>query len=101
MFVNVAVSIPSAGPFTYGVPEDLEERTAIGKRALVPFGRRRVTGYIVESIPSTDLPSVKNIIDILDSEPLFSAQDLVFYRWVAEYYLYPLGKALKAFLPGA
>jgi len=100
VFVNVAVSIPSAGPFTYGVPEDLEERTAIGKRALVPFGRRRVTGYIVESIPSTDLPSVKNILDILDSEPLFSAQDLAFYRWVAEYYLYPLGKTLKALLPG-
>ena len=100
MFVNVAVSIPSAGPFTYGVPEDLEGQIAIGKRALVPFGRRRVTGYIVESISSTDLQSVKNIIDILDSEPLFSAQDLAFYRWIAEYYLYPLGKTLKALLPG-
>jgi len=100
VFVNVAISIPSAGSFTYGVPEGMEGRVAIGKRVLVPFGRRNVTGYIVESISSTDIPSVKNIIDLLDSEPLFNAQDLSFYRWTSEYYLYPLGKTLKALLPG-
>ncbi len=100
MFVNVAINIPSAGPFTYGVPDGMEGQIAIGKRVLVPFGRRNVTGYIVESIPSTDIPSVKTIIDLLDSEPLFNAQDLVLYRWTSEYYLYPLGKTLKALLPG-
>ncbi|TFG93385.1 MAG: primosomal protein N', partial [Syntrophobacterales bacterium] len=100
MFVNVVINIPSAGPFTYGVPDGMEGKIAIGKRALVPFGRRNVTGYIVEVIPSTDIPSIKNIIDLLDSEPLFNAQDLVLYRWTSEYYLYPLGKTLKALLPG-
>ncbi|MBA7565911.1 Primosomal protein N' [subsurface metagenome] len=100
MFVNVAINIPSAGLFTYGVPDGMEGQIAIGKRVLVPFGRRTVTGYIVESIPSTDVPSVKNIIDLLDAEPLFDAQDLAFYRWISEYYLYPLGKTLKTSLPG-
>ena len=100
MFVNVAINIPSAGPFTYGVPDGMEGQITIGKRVLVPFGRRNVTGYIVEVIPSTDIPSVKNIIDLLDSEPLFNAQDLALYRWTSEYYLYPLGKTLKALLPG-
>ena len=100
MFVNVAINIPSGGLFTYGVPDGMEGQIAIGKRVLAPFGRRNVTGYIVESISSTDIPSVKNIIDLLDSEPLFNAQDLVFYRWIAEYYLYPLGKTLKTLLPG-
>jgi len=100
VFVNVAISIPSAGSFTYGVPNGMEGQIAIGKRVLVPFGRRNVTGYIVESIPLTEIPSIKNIIDLLDSEPLFNAQDLVLYRWTSEYYLYPLGKTLKALLPG-
>jgi len=100
VFVNVAISIPSAGPFTYGVPDGMEGEVAIGKRVLVPFGRRTVTGYIVEVIPSTEIPSVKDIIDLLDSEPLFNERDLAFYRWISEYYLYPLGKTLKAALPG-
>lgn len=100
MFVNVAISIPSTGPFTYHVPDGMEGEVAIGKRALVPFGRRNVTGYIVESIPSTEISSVKDIIDLLDSEPLFNERDLSFYRWISEYYLYPLGKTLKAVLPG-
>ncbi|MDD5722180.1 MAG: primosomal protein N' [Syntrophales bacterium] len=100
MFVNVAISIPSAATFTYGVPDDMEGQIAVGKRVLVPLGRRNVTGYIVESIFSTDTPSVKDIIDLLDSEPLFNAQDLEFYRWISEYYMYPLGKTLKSSLPG-
>ena len=100
MFVNVAISIPSAESFTYGVPDGMEGRIAIGKRALVPFGRRKVTGYIIESIPATDITSVKNIINLLDGEPLFDVQDLAFYRWISKYYMYPLGKTLKALLPG-
>jgi len=47
MYINVAVSIPSAKPFTYAVPEGMENQIAVGKRVLVPFGNRKVTGYIV------------------------------------------------------
>ncbi len=100
MFVNVAVSIPSAKPFTYAVPDGMETQITIGKRVLVPFGKRKMTGYIVELIPSTEIKSVKNIIELLDTEPLFNVEDLEFYRWTSEYYLYPLGKTLKASLPG-
>jgi primosomal protein N' (replication factor Y) len=100
MFVNVAVSIPSAKPFTYAVPDGMENQIAIGKRVLVPFGRRKVTGYIVGSTPSTEIKSIKNIIELLDTEPLFNAEDLEFYRWTSDYYMHPLGKTLKASLPG-
>ena len=100
MFINVAVGIPSTGLFTYRVPDGMEGRIAVGKRVLVPFGRRRVTGYIIESVSSTDVSPVKDIIDILDDIPLFNEEDLAFYRWTSEYYLYPLGKTLGVALPG-
>ena len=100
MFVNVAISISSTGPFTYGVPDGMEGQITVGKRVLVPFGRRRVTGYVIETVSLTELPSVKDIIDILDDAPLFNEEDLAFYRWTADYYLYPLGKTLKVALPG-
>ena len=46
MFVNVALNIPSDKLFTYEVPANLQKEVEIGKRAFVPFGRRKRTGFI-------------------------------------------------------
>jgi primosomal protein N' (replication factor Y) len=101
MIVRVAVPIPSAQTFTYAVPETLVPAVAIGKRVLVPFGKRRVTGFIVEIL---DEPichrKLKEILDIPDPEPLFDTEDLTFYEWISRYYLHPLGKVLGELLPG-
>jgi primosomal protein N' (replication factor Y) (superfamily II helicase) len=100
MFVRVAVNIPSQRTFSYLVPEPLEKGIAVGKRVLVPFGRKRITGYLLESMSVAAVEKPKEIIDVLDDEPLFSEDDLTFFQWVAEYYLYPLGKMLAEVLPG-
>ena len=99
MFVRVAVAIPSEKTFSYAVPEALEKSVAVGKRVLVPFGRKRLTGYVlaVEDAPSVE--NVRDLLDVLDDEPLFGEEDLRFYRWASDYYLYPLGKALSEILP--
>jgi len=99
MFVNVALNIPSEKNFTYAVPEALQQDIAIGKRVFVPFGNKKRSGFIVEIKPSCDLRDVKPIMEILDDEPLFDAGDLVFYQWTADYFLYPLGKALFEMIP--
>ena len=100
MFVTVAVNIPSEKTFSYSVPEALEREIAIGKRVLVPFGKRRLTAYIVEVSHLAYIEDVKEIIEILDPEPLFNEEDLKFYRWASQYYIYPLGKELAEILPG-
>ncbi|HOG17170.1 MAG TPA: primosomal protein N' [Syntrophales bacterium] len=99
MFATVAVNIPSEKTFTYAVPENLRDEVRIGKRVLVPFGRRKLTGFVIERSPSSDHPEAREILECPDEEPLFDARDLRFYRWVASYYLYPLGKALAEILP--
>ena len=99
MFVEVAVNIPSEKTFIYDVPEAFEDKIAIGKRVLAPFGRKKMTGYIVGVSSLTEREGVKGILDVLDEEPLFSEEDLRFYRWAADYYMYPLGKALGEILP--
>jgi primosomal protein N' (replication factor Y) (superfamily II helicase) len=100
MFVNIAVNIPADKVFSYSVPVRLEPQVAVGKRALVPFGRKRLSGYIVDC--ATELPcnGVKDIVDILDRDPLFGEEDLSFYRWISKYYLYPLGKTIHDLTPG-
>ncbi len=99
MYVNIAINIPSDKVFTYGVPEALREAAEIGKRVFVPFGHRRRTGFIVgfEEEPKAD--NLKNIIEILDPEPLIDADDLRFYRWISDYFMYPLGRTLAELIP--
>jgi primosomal protein N' (replication factor Y) len=99
MFLRVAVNIPSEKVFTYSVPEELENDVLVGKRVLVPFGKRKMTGYILEVADSSEWDDTKDILEILDRDPLFSENDLLFYRWMSDYYMHPLGKSLKSILP--
>ncbi|MCX5826375.1 MAG: primosomal protein N' [Deltaproteobacteria bacterium] len=100
MFVKVAIPIPKDQSFDYIVPTEMEKDAAIGKRVLVPFGNKRETGCIVGITTATDIENPKEIIEVLDQEPLFDDRDLAFYSWTADYYLYPLGKVLGEILPG-
>jgi primosomal protein N' (replication factor Y) len=101
MYVRVAIDIPSDQTFLYAVPDPLIPAAAVGKRALVPFGKRRVTGHIVgiEAEAAGDRPA-REILDLPDPEPLFDADDLLLYEWISRYYLHPLGKVLGELLPG-
>ena len=54
MFVEVAINIPSDRTFTYAVPAVLRGDVSLGKRVLVPFGKRSLTGTIVGIRRSTD-----------------------------------------------
>ncbi len=99
MFVTVAINIPAEKTFSYEVPAAQEKDVAVGKRVLVPFGNRRLTGYILEITSTTAYEKTKEIIEILDHAPLFNHDDLRFYEWVSRYYLYPLGKTMGEILP--
>lgn len=99
MFINVALNIPSEKTFTYAVPENLQGEIEVGKRVFVPFGNKKRTGFIVELTSSCELKNTKNVLEILDDEPLFSAADLEFYQWTANYFMYPPGKTLAEVIP--
>ena len=99
MYVNIALNIPSDKLFTYEVPANLQQEVEIGKRVFVPFGCRKRTGFIIKIISSCDLKNIKSIAEILDDEPLFGSSDLDFYQWIANYFMYPLGKTLAELIP--
>lgn len=98
--IEAAVALPVHGTFTYRMGRDMfSAGDAVGKRVLVPFGRRRVTGYILGAGDAGDRYQTKRIIDILDDSPLFPAAMIPFFRWAADYYVYPLGEVIKCALP--
>jgi primosomal protein N' (replication factor Y) (superfamily II helicase) len=98
--IEVAMALPVQGTYTYSVPTPFLDQLQPGKRTLVPFGRRRVTGYVLGVLASPDAGlEIKAVLDILDERPLFPADMIPFFRWVADYYLHPLGEVIKAALP--
>ena len=97
--IEVAIALPVYSTYVYSVPEDLLALVSTGKRVLVPFGRRRVTGYILGACNKTDQGKIKDILDILDDEPLFPSSMINFFRWTADYYLHPIGDVIKCALP--
>ena len=98
-YIEVAVALPISNTFTYGVPKSLANFAIAGKRVLIPFGRRRVTGYVFGQSRFSDEIEIKTILDILDEEPLFPATMVPFFRWIADYYKYPIGEVVKNALP--
>ena len=107
--VRVALPLPMEEPLSYLWPEANVPPPGVGWRVLVPLGRRRVTGYVVEgnaaalrSAPGAgESLALKSVLAVLDDEPLFGSRELQFYRWIAQYYLVSLGEVLRTALPGS
>lgn len=100
MFLEVAVSAPVDRPLTYLPPPDCEQHLVPGLRVLVPLGRRKITGYILSTRDSNlSEQQLKPIYEVLGPSPLFPAEQVKFYRWLARYYHYPIGEVLKTALP--
>jgi primosomal protein N' (replication factor Y) len=100
MYVEVVFSLPFRKAFTYKVPEELESNTTFGVRAIAPFGKRTLTGFITNTSDKTSLKEkIKPISDILDEVPIINEKSLKFYQWIADYYLCSLGEALRLAVP--
>ena len=98
--VDVAVPCPVDKLFTYRVPAELRGRIRPGARVLVPFGRSRATGYVVSAGSETPAAMrLREIAALVDEEPLITPALLDLARWMAGYYVHPLGEALRAVLP--
>jgi primosomal protein N' (replication factor Y) len=100
LFAEVVLNLPLKGSFTYSVPAEFHAIIQPGFRVFVPFGRRKLTGYVVSLSDKCDSTfAIKNIEDVLDTDPVLSPEILSLTRWVAGYYQSSWGEAVKAALP--
>jgi primosomal protein N' (replication factor Y) len=104
-YAEVAIPLRVMQTFTYRLPLMLQREAQLGSRLLVPFGRKRITGYIVALLDALDpannlqADEIKEAEELLDTEPLLTPEILEITRWVADYYAAPWGEVLKAALP--
>jgi primosomal protein N' (replication factor Y) len=98
-FAQVVIPSPLKDALTYAVPPALEQQLEIGMRVLVPLGRRRVTGVIMEFCANAPVKDTREVIESLDERPVLDSALLQLCRWTARYYLAPLGEVISAVLP--
>ncbi len=96
-FCDVAVPVPLDMVFTYRVPADATP--VVGGRVLVPFRQQRMTGIVVELHDRKPSVATKNILTALDATPVLDEQLLQLGRWIADYYLAPIGDVFRTMLP--
>ncbi len=105
---RVALDTPLRRVFDYLPPRTLEppepgRTVAPGVRVLVPFGRQRLVGVVLEVADTSDLPSdrLKPILQVLDPKPILDPPALGLLRWAADYYHHPIGEVISSALPKA
>ena len=92
----MALPVPAnGGVFTYRLREGAIEP---GRRVLVPLGRRTATGVVLGPAGSIR-GELRDVLRVLDDEPLLPPDVLRLARWAAAHYLAPLGLAVRAALP--
>jgi len=98
---EVAVALPLFQTLTYRLPPALQPTARVGCLVQVPVGRRQVAGYLLG--PAQEVPdaAIREVLAVLDPLPRFGPELVPLWRWVAEYYQYPLGEALSHLIPGS
>ena len=96
-FCDVALPVPLDMVFTYRVRA--ETTPLVGGRVLVPFRQQRLTGIVVELHDRKPSVTIKSILSVLDLTPVLDDQLLRLGRWIADYYLAPIGEVFRTMLP--
>ncbi|UCG51093.1 MAG: primosomal protein N' [Candidatus Latescibacterota bacterium] len=96
-FAKVALPVPVSKHFTYRVPDELREQIFVGCRVEVPFGRRILSGVVIEFVEKSDVQRIKPIRRISDT--YLAGHLLKLTEWMASYYGCSMGEAAQAVLP--
>lgn len=100
LFADVALPVPLDATFTYVIAD---AQPVVGGRVLVPFGQgqgKTLSGIVTklhDEKPSAKV--IKRIAQVIDSEPVIDEKLIALGRWIAGYYMAPIGEVLQTMLP--
>ncbi|KMQ59963.1 primosomal protein N' [Chryseobacterium angstadtii] len=102
-YAQIVLPLNLKGSFTYKVPEELMSDIQIGMRVLVPFGGKKIyTGIVFELHDNAPESFVaKEVISMLDDQPILPEEQIRFWNWLSEYYLCGLGEIYRFAFPSS
>ena len=100
-YADIILPLPLEGYFTYAVPAELQDKVQFGMRVLVPFGAKKHYIGIVASLHDKKPEGfeVKPLEQVLDDYPILLESQFRLWKWIADYYMSPIGEVFKAALP--
>jgi len=102
-FVEVILPLPLDKLYTYRVTRDLEPFVTAGKRVIVQFGAKKLYSALIYQVTHTPPAGyeAKNIVSVLDENPVVSATQFKFWKWMSSYYMCSMGEVMNAALPAS
>ena len=100
-YADIILPLPLSGYFTYAVPAVMQNSMVSGMRVLVPFGRNKFYVGIVARLheQKPEGYAVKDIAQVMDQSPILLESQFRLWKWIADYYMSPIGEVYKAALP--
>jgi len=101
-YLRVVLDVPLRCSFDYLPADEMQaEKLQAGQRILVPFGRRKLVGLLLEVANDSPVAAdkLKPAIKLLDENPILSKELIAFYAWIADYYHHSLGEVFACALP--
>ncbi|MDP8265781.1 MAG: primosomal protein N' [Candidatus Aceula meridiana] len=98
---QVVVGLPIEGPFDYSVPPNLVSQISVGSRVLVSFQTQKIIGFVIGLKSKSRYPQLKEVLSVLDPQPILSEDLLTLTQEFAKYYCCSWGEAIEASLPVA
>ena len=103
LFAEVILPLAISKNYTYRVPYELNDVVEVGKRVVVQFGKSKLYTAVINDITEVapERYQAKYLMEVLDDRPVVTAQQLDFWKWLADYYLCNTGEVMAAALPAA
>lgn len=106
MYVSVLTQIGVKAvdqTFSYHVPKLLENNIKIGVRVRIPFGNMILDGFVlgISDNSSYDNSKIKDIINVIDEEPVLNKEMLLLGKYMSDNLLASLSSCYQVMLPKA
>ncbi len=105
-FVDVALPVPLRRAFTYRLPEPVTSQgdawtaeVRVGHRVAVPFHGRKLAGIVLDTHSRAPAFATREVLGLLEREPVIDEEIGGFLRAAADYYLHPIGEVMRTAVP--
>ena len=99
--IEVVLPLPIDKTFSYAVTKEEFNNIIGGSRVVVSFGKKKFySAVVIDKFSEKNYDyELKEIEYIIDDKPCVNDYQIKFFKWIADYYMCPLGKVFETALP--
>ncbi|MBN1599888.1 MAG: primosomal protein N' [Bacteroidales bacterium] len=100
-YADVILPLAISGYYTYKIPPHLHDAVQVGQRVSVALGKRRYYTAIIRKLHNNPPAEyeIREIISVNDPFALVTENQMLFWEWLADYYMCTTGEVYRAAIP--